>query len=154
MNKVFLAAAVACAVGGCNPEPEAATGNGVAVVTNNATQAERSARRQREPRGFLRADANGDRVVTRDEILAEADKRFRSIDTDGDGIVSSSKLSGRRARAIGRGDSAALSRPGRPVTLKEHRERALARFDRRDVNDDGRLAGDELAPRVRRRAAP
>ena len=154
MNKVFLTAAIACALGGCGPAPEAATDDGVTVARGNQAQAGRRARRQREPRGFLRADANGDRVVTRNEILAEADKRFRSIDTDGDGVVSSSKLSGRRARAIGRGDSPALSRPGRPVTLKEHRERALARFDRRDVDDDGRLAGDELAPPVRRRAAP
>lgn len=154
MNRVFLAAAVACALGGCDRSPEASTSNVVATTGGSEAQAGRRPRRQREPRGFLRADANGDRVVTRDEIVAEADKRFRSIDTDGDGAVSSSKLSGRRARAIGRGDSPALSRPGRPVTLKEYRDRALVRFDRRDLNDDGRLAGGELARRVRRRAAP
>lgn len=103
------------------------------------------------PRGFLRADANRDGVVTRTEITAEAEARFHRIDSDGDGSVSSAKLSGRRKRALGSGEDVAEIGASRPVTLARFRARALARFDRRDTDGNGRLEGDELTRRVRRR---
>lgn len=106
------------------------------------------------PRGYLRADADDDGVVTRAEIASEAEARFRSIDTDGDGSVSSAKLSGRRKRALGSEEDIKEMRPSRPVTLAGFRTRALARFDRRDADGNGRLEGDELRrrPRIKRPA--
>lgn len=128
-------------------------GCGAQTTAGDSTASESSGA-DRRPRGYLRADANGDGVVTRAEIVAEAEARFRSIDTDGDSTVSSAKLSGRRKRALGSEEDVKDMRPARPVTLAQFRARALARFDRRDADGDGRIKGDELTRRIRRRAAP
>lgn len=62
------------------------------------------------PRGgggmFMRADANGDGVLTREEMIAQATERFDRMDLNRDGKLTSDELQqvGRRMRGA-RGDT-------------------------------------------------
>lgn len=42
---------------------------------------------------FLRADTNGDGLISRDEALARSDKRFARLDTNGDGVLTQEEMS-------------------------------------------------------------
>jgi len=115
--------------------------------------------------GLMRADTNRDGVVTRDEVIADADRRFARMDIDGDGKVSRDEL--RAARAARRerpgadmdaappprtdmpppSDARGDDRPRRamrPQTREQARERALRMFDRADGNRDGRVDAQEI----------
>ncbi|WP_162140019.1 hypothetical protein [Sphingomonas sp. Mn802worker] len=114
----------------------------------------------------MRADANGDGVVTRDEVIADADRRFATMDTDGDGKLSrdESRAARPHRRVYGeRGEQAPSdplgdrfsggedARP--PMTREAFRDRALRMFDRADTNHDGRIDAREMeAMRLLRRA--
>lgn len=54
---------------------------------------------------LMRADANGDGVITRQEMIGQATQRFDRLDTDHDGKLDQSELerTGRALRAM-RGD--------------------------------------------------
>ena len=43
-------------------------------------------------KGFLRADTNGDGVISRDEALARSDKRFARLDGNGDGVLTQEEM--------------------------------------------------------------
>jgi Ca2+-binding EF-hand superfamily protein len=43
-------------------------------------------------KGFMRADTDGDGVITRDEALAASDKRFARLDTNGDGVLTQEEM--------------------------------------------------------------
>lgn len=67
-----------------------------------------------EPRGggmrggwLMRADANGDGIVTRDEVIADADRRFAARDSDRDGRISGEERRGARGRLPAPRDAAA-----------------------------------------------
>lgn len=114
--------------------------------------------------GLMRADTNRDGVVTRDEVIGDADRRFARMDTDGDGKVSRDEL--RAARAARRGppgadmdaapprtdtpppsDARGDDRPRRAMRAQTRdvaRERALRMFDRTDTNHDGRVDAQEI----------
>ena len=127
-----------------------------------------------EPRGgirggwLMRADANGDGIITREEVIAETDRRFAALDGDRDGKISrDERRAAREARrepppssAVGtvppppgtdsapppsaaRGDDR-QHRAMRPQTREEARERALRMFDRADTNHDGRVDQQEI----------
>lgn len=126
-----------------------------------------------EPRGgglrggwLMRADANSDGVVTRDEVIADADRRFAARDSDRDGKVSRDEQRASRDTRRGpplpgvlpppppagttdapppldaRGDHP--RRAMRPQTREQARERALRMFDRADANHDGRVDAQEI----------
>jgi hypothetical protein len=130
-----------------------------------------------EPRGggirggwLMRADANNDGIVTRDEVIADADRRFAARDSDGDGKISSDEQraghDARRGPLPTRGadeispppppatsdappppDTRGDDRPRRamrPQTREQARERALRMFDRADTNHDGRVDQQEI----------
>lgn len=90
------------------------------------------------PRGPLRADSNGDGVVSRSEFFAAAEARFKRRDTDGDRTLAGDEIGHRR-----RGGTDAA----RAVTFAQLSQWTAARFARLDANGDGKLAGDELAVR-------
>lgn len=110
--------------------------------------------------GLMRADANGDGVVTREEVIADADRRFTALDTDRDGTVSGDEMqAARSARRMRRGDvrradPAAGAAPigdaakrgdtRAPMTREAMRDRALRMFDRADANHDGRVDAQEI----------
>lgn len=115
---------------------------------------------------LLRADVNGDGVVTREEALTQADLRFARLDANKDGAVSADEMraaaEAMRARRDGDEADAPVPPPGGPrhapgmgraadpngdgtITLAEARARAGERFDRLDTNHDGKLDKTELA---------
>lgn len=128
-----------------------------------------------EPRGgmrggwLMRADANDDGIITREEVIAEADRRFAALDGNRDGKISrDERRAAREARretrpsgAVGtvpppppepdsapppsaaRGDDG-QHRAMRPQTREEARERAVRMFDRADTNHDGRVDQQEI----------
>lgn len=110
----------------------------------------RQTKRERRASLYLRADANNDGVVTRAEIEREASERFAQLDGDGDGTVSRDEFAARS----GSGRRRDPDRPRAPFTREKYVLRALSRFDRRDRDDDGRLAGEELTRLIRGVAQP
>lgn len=116
--------------------------------------------------GLMRADADGDGVVTRAEAIADADRRFAALDTDGDGKISRDERQAARDARRGpppagangtippsppEADRAAppprAMRPHRnmrPQTRDEARDRALRLFDRADTNHDGRVDQQDM----------
>ena len=87
------------------------------------------------PRGpmfsFEDMDANGDGKVTKEEIKAQGEARFKAADTNGDGSLSAEEM-------------VASMEKMRAERMLKGAERMIAR---RDANKDGKLTADEMAPR-------
>lgn len=99
---------------------------------------------QRGPGGMLmRADTNGDGVITRQEFMAASDARFARMDANEDGKLTADERQGRRgggrmaAKLDANGDGA--------ITLDEQRAQAARTFDRLDRNKDGKIDASEIA---------
>jgi hypothetical protein len=103
---------------------------------------------------LLRADADGDGAVTREEMMAESADRFARLDTDGDGKLTQAELLARFSRG---GDREERRAPPPPpglarmdadndgtVTRAEFDRLAADRFARLDRDGNGRLEGAEL----------
>ena len=89
---------------------------------------------RRDP--LARADANGDGVVTRDEMLADVDARFARSDANKDGKITPDERKGAiGGRMMGRADADGDG----TITLDEQHAQAGKRFDRVDTNHDGKL---------------
>lgn len=93
------------------------------------------------PRGFMRADLNGDGIVTRDEARRAADQLFAARDRNRDGRLTPDELGPRAAR---HDEASAAGRPKRDVTRAQFERKALRRFDRMDANQDGQVAKAEF----------
>lgn len=98
----------------------------------------------------MRADADGDGIVTRQEALTAADLEFVRMDADHDGTVTADERRAYVAQARdprGAGRRGPPRRPGgdQAMTLDQFRARAAARFDRMDSDHDGRLDQTEIA---------
>ena len=116
-------------------------------------------------RGMMRADTNGDGVVTRDEYLAQVDQRFDRMDANHDGSLSDGErpMRGRGRMRDANGIAPPSPPPSRPAadsaspqpmtvddlrppqTRDAYRAAALRRFDRMDANHDGRIDQAEMA---------
>jgi hypothetical protein len=104
--------------------------------------------------GMMRLDANHDGVITRAEMIAEAEARFAVMDTNKDGKVTPEERDAAReamrAQRRGgdggpRGGAGMRGSGDRDMTRAEALDRAGRRFDRLDANHDGRLDAAELA---------
>jgi hypothetical protein len=133
------------------PQPEARTGKAM--------------HRGQHGRGMgalMRADSNHDGVITRAEVIAEADARFAKMDANGDGTVTADEMQAMhqamrdRMTAAGRtpppppAEGKSKMRHGRmmgdtPLTKAAFEAQAVKRFDRMDANHDGKLDKTELA---------
>ncbi|WP_267393330.1 MULTISPECIES: hypothetical protein [unclassified Sphingomonas] len=137
---------------------------GLAAAAGNAQSSDTGPDAVRPPRGgpMMRADANGDGVITHAEAIADAEARFAAMDSNKDGrITPDERQAAREAmrahfreragadgdapppppRGMGSGD-----RDGdREITRADYIKRAAERFDRMDANHDGRLDSGELA---------
>ena len=101
---------------------------------------------------------NSERAVTRDEALAQADRRFDQMDANKDGKLDATEMAARRQPAVASGampppaDGAAPPPPpgGRMlarldtngdgvIDRNEFRAQAQRRFDRIDANKDGAI---------------
>ena len=95
--------------------------------------------------GMMRADTNHDGVITRDEVLADADQRFARMDTNHDGKIDQAERDammaqrgggqGRGGRMGGRADTNGDG----VISLDEQRAQATQRFDMVDANHDGKI---------------
>lgn len=74
-------------------------------------------------------DGNGDGRVGEAEYLAYMGRGFRSMDSNGDGIIEVSELPGGR---------------GQPITLQEFQANLRRQFHKLDRNRDGYLNAREL----------
>ncbi|MEH3039849.1 MAG: EF-hand domain-containing protein [Sphingomonas paucimobilis] len=99
-----------------------------------------------------------DGVLTREEALARADRRFDALDTDRDGTISAAERAAMPQRPRGTADGA-TPMPGRHmgdrmleradadrngvITREEFRAVAARAFDRQDANYDGRVDAAE-----------
>ncbi|MEZ5856325.1 MAG: hypothetical protein R3D67_16815 [Hyphomicrobiaceae bacterium] len=84
-------------------------------------------------------------VITRDDVLAGADKRFSTLDKNGDGVIDQADFDAMRkdmadyrvqrmAHRLGAG-------PDGKVTREQFMAKAAERFARLDVDGDGRIGG-------------
>jgi Ca2+-binding EF-hand superfamily protein len=89
--------------------------------------------------GGMRADANKDRTVTRAEFMARSDQRFARLDANGDGVISGDELPG-RGRLVAGADA---DKDGK-ITKAEYSAQAAARFAKLDANGDGKISSDEM----------
>lgn len=109
--------------------------------------------------GMMRADADHDGVITRAEMIANAEARFAAMDADKDGKVSAAERDAARdamqARRRGGGGYGMRGDPDGDVALTRAVvvDRAGKRFDRLDTNRDGKLdAAERAAARPKRGA--
>jgi len=104
-----------------------------------------------------------DGVLTREEAIARADRRFDALDSDHDGTISAAERAAMPQRPRGTADGS-TPMPGRPmpghpmgdrmleradadkngvITREELRAVAARAFDRQDANHDGRVDAAE-----------
>lgn len=130
---------------------------GTALILATAPAQAQDAPRPGGGRDMLaRADANDDGVVTKDELLADVDKRFARLDTDKDGKITQAErealgggMRGRMAERMmeRRGGEGRMGRALERVdtngdgviTLDEQRAGATQRFAYIDRNSDGKV---------------
>lgn len=74
-------------------------------------------------------DSDGDGRVSEAEYLAYMDRSFRSMDSNGDGILETGELPGSR---------------GRPIALTDFQDNLRSQFHKLDRNRDGYLDAREL----------
>lgn len=96
-------------------------------------------------RGMMRADANGDGMISRAEAKAQSDARFAAMDANHDGVLAADEMTGPGGAMRGGGD-------GR-TTRADFDSRAEKRFARMDANGDGMLSADELRATMERMRA-
>lgn len=122
------------------------TAAAVAAVTlgSAGAQAQAQAPSAQTDSGVRRAD----RIVTRQQAIADADRRFAAMDANHDG-----KLSADERRAWRERHRPRAKRHEAEQTQSAFRERALSRFDRIDTNRDGTIdAREREAARLLMRA--
>lgn len=96
------------------------------------------------PDPFAMADKNKDGVITREEMLAGVEARFKEMDANHDGKVTPEEReafhSAMRARMAAR-----MGHAPKDMTLAEEQQRAARLFDRVDTNHDGKIDAAERA---------
>ena len=144
-----------------------ATLSAVGIVMTTATVALAHGDRDRGHRGlgkdfsFEEIDANGDQMISVEEVKAWRDAQFAEADADGDGAISQEEfeaaaqrkmeemMSQRSARMFGwldKNDDGALT----PDEV-DYSERIEKMIDRLDSDDDGMVSMEELEDRKSKR---
>ena len=92
-------------------------------------------------KGPMRADTNGDGVVSRAEFFTAAEARFKTRDANGDRVLAGDEMQDRRGRfaLLDTDNDGKLS-------FAEQAAGTTALFTRLDSNGDGKLTAEELRP--------
>lgn len=96
--------------------------------------------------GLMRADTNGDGMISREEAKAQADARFAAMDTNHDGVLTADELTGPGARGLARADADGDGK----ITHAEYDAAMAKRFARLDANGDGVISADEIRAAMER----
>lgn len=107
-------------------------------------------------RMMKRMDADGNGELTLQELQTGQLKRFADVDSNGDGAVDADEMKAHIMKRMERRADRRVQRRMRrldenrdgQISEAEFTERAKQRFSWNDLNDDGKLSGDEL-PRGR-----
>ena len=95
--------------------------------------------------GLMRADADGDGTVTREEAVAAADARFAALDTNHDGSVTADEMRGGMRNGGPQGAAAPPPPPPMPsMNRQQFHDGALRQFDRVDANHDAKVDQAEI----------
>jgi Ca2+-binding EF-hand superfamily protein len=92
---------------------------------------------------MMRADTNGDGMISRAEYMAQADARFARMDKNGDGQLSGDELGGPGRHGGGMMMAADTNHDG-VITRAEYDAQAADRFAKLDANGDGQVSPDEM----------
>lgn len=95
-------------------------------------------------KGPMRADTNGDGVVSRSEFFTAAETRFKAKDANNDRMLTGDEMQDKRGR-FARLDT---NNDGK-LSFAEQAAGTNARFAKLDVDGDGKLTPEELGPRHR-----
>ena len=135
----------------------------LALATSAALPPLAAAAQERGLPDFATLDADGDGLITQEELQAAGDARFAAADTDGDGALSAEEL---QARIVANaGDRAAQGATRMIERLDANEDGLLQReeiaerggdrmermFDRADSDDDGAISAEEFAEVAERR---
>lgn len=96
-------------------------------------------------KGPMRADTNGDGIVSRSEFFTAAETRFKKADANSDGVLAGTEMQDKRGR-FARLDA---NNDGK-LSFAEEAAGTNTRFRAMDVDNDGKLTPEELGPRHRR----
>jgi Ca2+-binding EF-hand superfamily protein len=99
---------------------------------------------------MMRADTNGDGMISRAEFMAQADARFARMDKNGDGVITADEMGGMAGRGPGGGLMAADTIHDGKISHAEFAAQAAARFARLDANGDGQISPDEMKATMER----
>lgn len=135
MRKLFLAAAFA------------GTMTGAAALAGQAATPPAGQGAPGGGRGgmMMRADTNGDGMISHAEFTAASDQRFARLDKNGDGFITADELGDMAGRGPGGGVMAADADHDGKVSHAEFTAQAEARFARLDANHDGQITADEMS---------
>ncbi len=100
---------------------------------------------------FAEFDANGDGAVSREELASVPASVFAVLDRNGDGRIERSEVERARSarRPPGRAGESPAPPEAAPLSAEERMARLREAFDRRDLNKDGVLDGEETTDRMR-----
>lgn len=87
--------------------------------------------------GMIRADTNGDGMISKAEATAQANARFDMMDTNKDGTITADERTGPGSRMMARAGADGA------MTRAEYLAQADRRFARIDTNKDGQISTDE-----------
>ncbi|GAA0330069.1 EF-hand domain-containing protein [Sphingomonas oligophenolica] len=139
MKKLFFAAALA------------GTMLGGAAMAGQSAPADQAPGHGGHGRGMMmRADTNGDGMISRAEFMAQADARFARMDKNGDGVITADEMGRMAGRGPGGGLMAADTNHDGKISRAEFAAQAAAHFAKLDANGDGQISGEEMKAMMER----
>lgn len=133
-------------------EAQALRGQAREMRQQRGQRGQRAGDPARREQAFARLDANRDNMISRDEWARAQDVRGQRVAQRGQALGGNVNMN-RQGRGGGAMMRMADANRDQRVSLQEATTAALQRFDRVDLNRDGRITQDERQQRRQQRAA-